>query len=131
MTHDAVYQRLRSHLAYLKLTSAAEVLAAKLDRAQKDKPSTPRSWRTCSPPRSPPPSAAGWPGACGSPTFRWSSAWRTSISTPSPPLDRFLLRAILLAINGDSYGMRAHRERLQMLRAGLGGAASSPMDGSS
>ncbi len=39
MSHDRVYQRLRSHLAYLKLTSAAEVLAPKLDHAQKAKPS--------------------------------------------------------------------------------------------
>lgn len=39
MTHDRLYQRLREHLAYLKLQAAAEVLAGKLDRAQKDKPS--------------------------------------------------------------------------------------------
>ncbi len=39
MSHDRVYQRLRSHLAYLKLPAAAEVLAAKLDSAQKAKPS--------------------------------------------------------------------------------------------
>lgn len=39
MTHDRIYQRLRSHLAYLKLTSAAESLATKLDEAQKHKPS--------------------------------------------------------------------------------------------
>lgn len=39
MSHDRVYQRLRSHLAYLKLTAAAEALAGKLDRAQKAKPS--------------------------------------------------------------------------------------------
>jgi len=39
VSHDRVYQRLRSHLAYLKLTSAAEVLAPKLDHAQKAKPS--------------------------------------------------------------------------------------------
>lgn len=39
MSHEAVYQRLREHLAYLKLPSAAEALATKLDRAQKQKPS--------------------------------------------------------------------------------------------
>ncbi len=33
MSHERVYQRLREHLAYLKLTSAAEVLATKLDAA--------------------------------------------------------------------------------------------------
>ena len=39
MSHDRVYQRLREHLAYLKLSAAAEVLAGKLDAAQKAKPS--------------------------------------------------------------------------------------------
>jgi DNA replication protein DnaC len=34
-------------------------------------------------------------------------------------LDRFLFRATLLPITGDSYRMRAHRERLAQLRAGL------------
>src|SRR6266508_2692386 len=34
-------------------------------------------------------------------------------------LDRFLFRATLLAINGDSYRMRVHRERLQELREGV------------
>jgi len=44
-------------------------------------------------------------------------------------LDRFLYRATLLSINGDSYRMRAHRERLDMLRAGMGAATGNPMDG--
>jgi DNA replication protein DnaC len=39
VSHDTVYQRLRSHLAYLKLPAAAEALAAKLDGAEKAKPS--------------------------------------------------------------------------------------------
>ena len=39
MSHDRVYQRLRSHLASLKLAAAAEALAGKLDAAQKAKPS--------------------------------------------------------------------------------------------
>jgi len=39
VSHDRVYQRLRSHLAYLKLPAAAEALAGKLDAAQKAKPS--------------------------------------------------------------------------------------------
>lgn len=39
MSHDTVYQRLRSHLAYLKLPAAAEALAGKLDAAQEAKPS--------------------------------------------------------------------------------------------
>ncbi len=34
-------------------------------------------------------------------------------------LDRFLFKATLLAITGDSYRMRAHRERLQQLREGV------------
>jgi DNA replication protein DnaC len=36
---DRVYQQLRSHLAYLKLTATAEQLAVHLDQAQKTKPS--------------------------------------------------------------------------------------------
>jgi DNA replication protein DnaC len=39
MSHDRIYQRLREHLAYLKLSAAAEVLATRLDRAQREKPS--------------------------------------------------------------------------------------------
>jgi DNA replication protein DnaC len=38
VSHDRVYQRLREHLAYMKLT-AADVLTQRLDRAQKGKPS--------------------------------------------------------------------------------------------
>ncbi len=34
-------------------------------------------------------------------------------------LDRFLYRATVLAIDGDSYRMRAHRERLEALREGV------------
>ena len=36
---DRVYQQLRSHLAYLKLTATAEQLAPALDTAQKEGPS--------------------------------------------------------------------------------------------
>ena len=39
MSHDRIYQRLREHLTYLKLTSTAEALAPKLDAAQRHKPS--------------------------------------------------------------------------------------------
>jgi len=35
MSRDSIYQQLRSHLAYLKLTDAAEALPAALDHAQK------------------------------------------------------------------------------------------------
>jgi DNA replication protein DnaC len=44
-------------------------------------------------------------------------------------LDRFLFRATLLSINGDSYRMRAHRDRLAMLRAGLGTSTGNSVDG--
>jgi len=37
MSSDSVYQQVRSHLAYLKLTAAAEALPAQLDQAAKDK----------------------------------------------------------------------------------------------
>jgi hypothetical protein len=43
-------------------------------------------------------------------------------------LDRFLYRATLLAINGDSYRMRAHRERLAQLRAGIGASPPAPTE---
>jgi DNA replication protein DnaC len=35
-------------------------------------------------------------------------------------LDRFLYRATVLRIDGDSYRMRAHRERVENLRKGVG-----------
>jgi hypothetical protein len=35
VSHDRTYQRLREHLAYLKLSCAAEALALKLDAAQR------------------------------------------------------------------------------------------------
>jgi DNA replication protein DnaC len=38
MNRNATYQQLRSHLAYLKLTAAAEQLPAALEAAQRDKP---------------------------------------------------------------------------------------------
>ena len=37
MTRDSIYQQLRSHLAYLNLTAAAEALPAALDGATKTK----------------------------------------------------------------------------------------------
>lgn len=39
MSRDTAYQKLRSHLTYLRLPAAAEVLAERLDRAHKRKPS--------------------------------------------------------------------------------------------
>lgn len=39
MTEQTSYQRLREHLAYLKLTAAAEQLATELDRAQQEQSS--------------------------------------------------------------------------------------------
>ena len=49
------------------------------------------------------------------------ASWGEIFSDPmmaAAILDRFLYRA-LLAINGESYRMRAHRERLQQLREGV------------
>ncbi len=37
MSRDSLYQQLRSHLAYLKLTAAAEALPGELDTAMKTK----------------------------------------------------------------------------------------------
>lgn len=39
MSHEAVYQRLREHLAFLRMQTAAEQLAVALDEAGKQKPS--------------------------------------------------------------------------------------------
>ena len=38
MSSDSVYQQLRGHLAYLKLTAAADALAPSLEAAERDKP---------------------------------------------------------------------------------------------
>jgi hypothetical protein len=38
MSADTVYQQLRGHLAYLKLTAAAEQLAPALEAAERDRP---------------------------------------------------------------------------------------------
>lgn len=38
MSADTVYQQLRSHLAYLKLSAAADALAPALEAAERDKP---------------------------------------------------------------------------------------------
>jgi hypothetical protein len=37
MSRDTLYQQVRSHLAYLKLSAAAEALPGELDAAIKDK----------------------------------------------------------------------------------------------
>jgi hypothetical protein len=56
-------------------------------------------------------------------TTNRSVAWWGKIFTDAMMaaaiLDRFLFRATLLAINGDSYRMRAHRERLKQLWEGV------------
>lgn len=39
MSHEKIYQQLRSHLAYLKLSAASEALAPALEDAQSNKPS--------------------------------------------------------------------------------------------
>ena len=38
MSADTIYQQLRGHLAYLKLTAAAEQLAPALEAAERDRP---------------------------------------------------------------------------------------------
>jgi len=66
VSHERIYQRLRSHLAYLKLPATAEALAGKLDAAQKNKPSYTAFLEDLLRTESSPPSAAGWPDASGS-----------------------------------------------------------------
>lgn len=69
-TADTLYQQLRSHLAYLKLTAAAEALPGELDAAMKAK--------------STPPKPAVTLAGCGLRTSRRHGGWRTSTSMPSP-----------------------------------------------
>ena len=61
------YQRLRAHLAYLKLLDAAQALPTVLDQARAEGLTPPR-WSGCSESRRPRPAAR--PGGCGSPAAR-------------------------------------------------------------
>jgi hypothetical protein len=73
------YQQLRSHLAELKLTAAAEALPAVLDQASSLSP-----WSDCWPSRSTPPPRAGWPDDYGLPAYPPRRPWPTSMSMPRP-----------------------------------------------
>lgn len=60
-------------------------------------------------------------------TNRWITEWGEIFSDnmmAAAILDRFLHRATVLQIDGDSYRMRAHRERLERLRKGVGATES-------
>ena len=79
----AAYQRLRSHLAYLKLPAAAEAPGI-LDaaRVQHQHPSWTRS-NGCWAPKSPPPNGASSPPGCAWPPCRRRGPWTITISPPS------------------------------------------------
>ena len=83
MSHDRVYQRLRSHLAYLKLPAAAEALAGKLDAAQKAKPSYTAFTEDLLGVEVEATERRRMAGRLRFAHFPGSSAWRTSTSTPS------------------------------------------------
>ena len=80
----ATYQQLRGHLAYLKLTAAAEQLPAALEQAEKAKPGYTQFLTTCSPSRSRRPRNAASQGGCASPASPPPRRWRNSTSPPSP-----------------------------------------------
>ena len=79
----ATYQQLRGHLAYLKLTAAAEQLPAALEAAERPSPATPSSCTTCSTSRSPQPANAASPAGCGSPASHPPRRWRSLTSPPN------------------------------------------------
>jgi hypothetical protein len=51
MSEGSEYQQLRSHLAFLRMTAAAEALPGELDHAIKAKLTTRASWNGCWPSR--------------------------------------------------------------------------------
>src|SRR5262245_56788098 len=82
---ESRYQKLRSHLHYLRLEAAAEALPGELERARQEKRSHTASSSGCSRSRSKPPRHEGWPGGFASPACPPPEPWPTSTSTPNPP----------------------------------------------
>ena len=48
MSESSTYQQIRSHLAYLRLSAAAEALPGELDHARQEGLGTATSWLACS-----------------------------------------------------------------------------------
>src|SRR3954453_14673748 len=102
MSRDTLYQQLRTQLAYLRLTAAAEALPAELDTATKTKATHAEFLHrllgiegAAVEPRPPPPPPGGggpprgppaaMPGCCASPTSPPPGGSPTSTSPPNPP----------------------------------------------
>ena len=85
MSRDTLYQQLRSHLAYLKLTAAAEALPGELDTAMKAKATHTEFLERL---LSTPPKPAATPAACGSRTSPLPGSSTTSTSSLSRRLIR-------------------------------------------
>ncbi len=84
MSRASIYQQLRAHLTYLKLTAAAEALPAALDRAKRQDRTTPSSSTTSSLSRLTRPKHAVSPDGSVSPTSRPHGNSTTSTSPPNP-----------------------------------------------
>jgi hypothetical protein len=81
-----LYQRLRGDLAALKLDTAAEALPAVLDTAIAEKLSLTATPQRLLASRSTPPRPAGSPDGSASPACPPPRPWRSSTTTPNPPL---------------------------------------------
>ena len=93
MSRDSIYQQLRSHLAYLNSSAAAEALPGALDQATKTKQShTTFLEQLFARSRSTRPKLAGTRAGCGSRTFPHRGGSTTSTSPPSPAIDEALMR---------------------------------------
>ena len=84
MNASSDYQKLRAHLAFLRMTAAAEALPALLEHAAKAKLTQPRSSNGCSPSRPAPSMSGAAPAWSGSRRCRPRSPSPTSTSPPSP-----------------------------------------------
>jgi len=79
----ALYQRLREHLAYLRLPDAAAALPGVLDDARTRSLSPTATLERLLAVESPPPRPAGWPRAPTSPACPPATPWPTSTTPPN------------------------------------------------
>ena len=106
MSENQVYQRLRGHLAELRMTAAAEALPAE-GAAALFQVISQRYLK----------------GSIALTTNLGIASWGKIFDDPmvaAAMLDRLLHRSVVLNITGESYRMRAHRARADKLRRGDG-----------
>ena len=94
MSENSTYQKLRGHLAYLRLAAAAEALPAELDHAAKRSSATPRSWNGSSTSKSPPPKPAATPAWNASPRYRHRGDLTDFDFDAQPSVDRQLVNEL-------------------------------------